>query len=103
ITVKLNAAKGYTDSEGLVKRLNDYINEKLRDVTVFVELNERDNLYYQGVQFTLTVDLNGQEINIGDGGFVDWSQKLLNHKKERMFISGVGLDVIYFVLKNDGE
>jgi hypothetical protein len=44
------------------------------------------------LQFTIIVNLNGQQIHIGDGGFVDWSQKMLNNKKERMLISAIGLE-----------
>lgn len=36
-------------------------------------------------------------INIGDGGFVDWTQKLLGNKKERCLISGIGLDRLLMI------
>lgn len=58
------------------------------------KINKINNDYYKGLQFTIIVNLNGQELNIGDGGFVDWSQKLLSNKKERMMISAIGLDKI---------
>ncbi|WP_154697463.1 hypothetical protein [Lentzea guizhouensis] len=44
--------------------------------------------YYQGLCFK--VFLHGEEI--GDGGFVDWTQRLLGNRKERLLISGVGVD-----------
>ncbi|MEU7480640.1 hypothetical protein AB0A63_32005 [Lentzea sp. NPDC042327] len=44
--------------------------------------------YYQGLCFK--VYLHGEEI--GDGGFVDWTQRLLGNRKERLLISGVGVD-----------
>jgi hypothetical protein len=31
-------------------------------------------------------------VEVGDGGMVDWSARLLNDAKERMMISGLGLD-----------
>ncbi|MBP1996208.1 hypothetical protein [Paenibacillus eucommiae] len=33
-----------------------------------------------------------KEYYIGDGGFVDWTQKMLENKKERLLISAIGLD-----------
>jgi hypothetical protein len=32
-------------------------------------------------------------IELVDGGFVDWTQKLLGNKKERLLISGTGIDL----------
>jgi hypothetical protein len=35
-----------------------------------------------------------REFEIADGGLVDWTQQLLNNKKERFFISGFGLEIL---------
>jgi len=51
--------------------------------------------YYLGVQFKLYIDHNGGEWEIADGGFVDWTQKLVGNRKERMLISGFGLELLY--------
>lgn len=48
--------------------------------------------YYVGFCFAATVDTGTERLDIGDGGFVDWSQRLLGNRKERMVISGVGID-----------
>jgi hypothetical protein len=48
----------------------------------------RQTGYYQGLCYK--VYLHGEEI--GDGGFVDWTQRLLGNRKERLLISGVGVD-----------
>jgi hypothetical protein len=48
--------------------------------------------YYVGFCFTATVDTGSERLAVGDGGFVDWSQRLLGNRKERMLISGVGID-----------
>ncbi|MBO1511060.1 hypothetical protein [Metabacillus bambusae] len=100
ITVKINASRGYNDSEGLIQKLSEHINEK-SDVSLLKNKVVRDNLYYQGLHFTIIMKLNEQEINIGDGGIVDWSQKLLGNRKERMIISGIGLDMINFLLNRE--
>jgi len=44
--------------------------------------------YYQGLCYK--VYLHGNEI--GDGGFTDWTQRLTGNRKERLLISGVGVD-----------
>ncbi|MDX8035597.1 hypothetical protein SK803_35795 [Lentzea sp. BCCO 10_0856] len=44
--------------------------------------------YYEGLCFK--VFRGGVEI--GDGGFVDWTQRLTGNRKERLLISGVGVD-----------
>jgi hypothetical protein len=92
IKVSISGRSGYTDSEGLIHNMIKYIKEKSPEIVVFVNTNKINNDYYKGLQFTIIVNLNGQEQNIGDGGFVDWSQKLLSNKKERMMISAIGLD-----------
>jgi len=48
--------------------------------------------YYKGLQFKITITINGNEIEIGDGGFVDWTQQLTGNKKERLLISGLGTE-----------
>lgn len=48
----------------------------------------RTSGYYQGLCFKVYLD--GQEI--GDGGFVDWTQRLLSDRKERLLITGIGVD-----------
>jgi hypothetical protein len=44
--------------------------------------------YYAGGWFSIDVD----GANVADGGFVDWTQKLLSDRKERCLISGVGIE-----------
>jgi len=44
--------------------------------------------YYKGLCFKVFRD----GVEIGDGGFVDWTQRLLGNRKERLLISGIGVD-----------
>jgi hypothetical protein len=53
------------------------------------------NAYYKGVQFKMIIEGAGREWEIADGGFVDWTQQLLEDKKERLLIAGFGLDLLY--------
>jgi predicted acetyltransferase len=51
-----------------------------------------ENNYYQGLQFKIKASFENTEYEIGDGGFVDWPKKILQNNKERMLISGIGLE-----------
>ncbi|MFI6102468.1 hypothetical protein ACIA8G_43550 [Lentzea sp. NPDC051213] len=44
--------------------------------------------YYKGLCFKVFRD----GVEIGDGGFTDWTQRLMGNRKERLLISGVGVD-----------
>jgi hypothetical protein len=37
---------------------------------------------------------NGEVFNLGDGGFTDWTQRLLSNAKERMLVSAIGTERI---------
>ena len=60
------------------------------------DLENEDNNYYKGINFQIYMEKENERIEIGDGGFVDWMQKMLNNKKERCLISGIGLDRLLF-------
>jgi hypothetical protein len=46
--------------------------------------------YYQRFRFHIYANQNGQDVELVDGGDVDWTQKLLNSAKERLVISAIG-------------
>ncbi len=48
--------------------------------------------YYTGLCFKVQADFGSGELEVGDGGFVDWTGKLLGNRKERLLISGYGID-----------
>lgn len=48
--------------------------------------------YYTGLCFNVYADIAGHESEIGDGGFVNWTQLLTGNRKERLLISGFGVD-----------
>lgn len=58
------------------------------DLPDVVEDPTRRTGYYDGLCFKVFRD----GVEVGDGGFVDWSRHLLADRKERMLISGVGVD-----------
>lgn len=47
--------------------------------------------YYSDACFAVhAVRSDGWRVNLGDGGFTDWTAKLLADRKERLLISGLG-------------
>ncbi len=48
--------------------------------------------YYPSLCFKLCVLDNNEEVEIGDGGLVDWTRALVGSNKERLMISGLSLE-----------
>ena len=86
--------RGYADSDGFFSRMIELVNAELPDVPVSYdsEYEDNNNNYYKGIQFKMFMEKDNEKIEIGDGGFVDWVQRMTNNKKERCLISGIGID-----------
>jgi hypothetical protein len=69
------------------------------------EAPERDSgrAYYRGLCFKVFArsGADAEMLEVGDGGFVDWTAKLLGNRKERTLISGYGIDRL--ALASQGE
>jgi hypothetical protein len=51
--------------------------------------------YYAGLCMSLWADNPaGKHMNLADGGFTDWTRRLLSNAKERLMISGIGVELI---------
>ncbi|MFE2021521.1 hypothetical protein ACFW9O_26120 [Streptomyces sp. NPDC059499] len=48
--------------------------------------------YYTGMCFKIYAGTEDHYLEVADGGFVDWSQLLIGNRKERLLISGFGVD-----------
>jgi hypothetical protein len=48
--------------------------------------------YYRRACFKINAVIAGRAIEFGDGGFTDWTERLLDDRHERLLISGAGLD-----------
>ena len=58
-------------------------------------LRESGRGYYVGVCFhVLASNAAGQEFQLVDGGFTDWTQQLLSNAKERLLVSGLGTELL---------
>lgn len=54
--------------------------------------------YYQTLCFKISIFVDGKRFEIGDGGFVDWTRRLTGNRKERLLITGLGLDRLALAL-----
>lgn len=92
LSVILRKRSGYTDADGFFDRMAELIKCELTDIPISFDFDHTDNNYYKGINFKLYVERHGETFEIGDGGFVDWIEKMTGNKKERCLISGIGLD-----------
>ena len=83
---------GYTDGEGFFDRMTELVRSELPDVPISFDLAHEDNHYYKGINFKLYMEKENGKTEIGDGGFVDWIQRMTGNRKERCMISGIGID-----------
>lgn len=96
IGYRLLCRDGYQDRSTLASRVAKHLLDTLNDVKVdILEKPEKENAYYHGIQYKIDISLHGGSWEIGDGGFVNWTQQLLQNRKERMLITGLGFEFMY--------
>ncbi|MBK5142445.1 hypothetical protein I2494_01680 [Budviciaceae bacterium BWR-B9] len=96
LSIVLRKRNGYKDSDGFFAKMSEVIQNAFPDVSLSYDSSDMDNKYYQGINFKIFVEIDGEKIEIGDGGFVDWIYQMLGSKKQKCLISGVGLDRLLF-------
>ncbi len=92
LSLTLRKRGGYTDGDGFFKRMTELIQSELPEVPLFFDLEHEGNNYYKGINYKLYVEKDNEKVEIGDGGFVDWTAKMISNNKARCLISGVGMD-----------
>ncbi len=86
--------------EKLRKPVNQLI-EKLKGFSIVLLEEPLSGDYYYPLRFQTYLITEDSEINLADGGVVDWTQKLLSNKKQRFFISACGLELVYKLLLSE--
>lgn len=92
LSVTLRRRSGYPDGEGFFQRMARVVERELPDVPVALETEDDGNQYYRGLNFKLFWTGEGETVEIGDGGFVDWVSRMTGNRRERCLISGLGLE-----------
>jgi len=88
---KLQPRGGYNEDHQLSEKV---FGEIRNEFPIVVDTSAAPNDYYQGIQFKAVINIHGEAIEIADGGFVNWTQQLMENKKERCCISGLGIDYL---------
>jgi len=92
VRFKLQKREGYP--EAFIPAVLLYLQNRLPISEITIDEMPGINNYYKGLQFKAIITLQQRDFEIADGGLVDWTQQLLNNKKERFFISGFGLELL---------
>jgi hypothetical protein len=84
------------DDNKLFEATTDFIKSKIDGFEYQkLDADQSAQQYYKRLQFKIYVVRNNKEFDIGDGGFVDWTQKLTGNKKERLLISAIGIEYLF--------
>lgn len=93
--------KGYDHDTPLISSVVSEI--KSRGIDVCIAESDLQNNYYYGMRIKVKITIEGNEYEIGDGGLLDWTQKLLANKKERMLTMGLGIQLLHLFKKQYAE
>lgn len=97
---RLTAFYGIARAVELLKILEDNILEPLRetfsDISFEIDLARFAGIgYYSTACFKISAENSvGTQFPLADGGLVPWTQSLLSSRKERLFISGLGTELL---------
>jgi hypothetical protein len=85
---------GRGDDGWLRRQVASVLHDEHTALDVVVDPDRRGGRnYYTTAAFQVhATDPDGRELNLADGGMVDWTQQLLANRKERLLISGFGLE-----------
>jgi hypothetical protein len=85
--------------DGLFAAVAESVRAAMPDRVHVVDRPDRPSgrAYYDGFCFKVFIE-GDRPLEIGDGGLVDWTQHLVQSRKERLCISGLGLDRIALAL-----
>lgn len=88
----------YTEMESCVRK---HFEDTTGQAVSMVERLHQN--YYQGVGFHIyATNKSGEKLFLADGGFTDWTQKLLGNKKERLLTSGIGTERLAYCFADNG-
>ena len=99
ISFRLIRREGYP-SEFLNEIVDFLRTQNPNTVIKNIEKPAKNINYYKGIQYKGDIVFKGKTYEIIDGGFVDWTQQLLQNKKERMLSTGFGFDFMYRILRD---
>jgi hypothetical protein len=96
------------DRPGGATRLEDRVCEPLRRRHPAARIaidraRTRGAGYYAGAAFRICVGTGERDVEIADGGLVDWARRLLGDRRERLVVSGLGVEQLASVAAGPGR
>lgn len=87
-------------TERIKKKVMEPLGEKFPDFHIASNPDRTTAVhYYQDACFYIRIkDENGIPYDVADGGFTDWTQQLLQNRKERLLTSGIGTELLQRIL-----
>ena len=103
LVIRLKALDRPGEINRVFEALATYLPASMTDVPFeIIPSSAEEQGYYQHLQFKIVIKgPDGREIEIADGGFTDWTQRLSGFRKERFLISGLGLELLYRVMSDE--
>jgi hypothetical protein len=99
IIIKFFEYKGF-DNNKLIEKIKSQFPSGRNICIKTINNSEFGIGYYIRLRFMISViNQSNQEFDYIDGGFTDWTSKLLNNKKERLLTSGIGTDFLLRTIK----
>ena len=99
LSFRLVCRGGYTDSIKLASEIKRFVQQHYPETALqIVEKSDKEIGYYKGIQYKVDIKWRDKTFEIGDGGFVDWTQQLLQNRKERLLITGFGFEFMYRIM-----
>jgi hypothetical protein len=94
LRVVLTAIRGGLDEPRLADRVAAPLAERFPEVRFELDRERQGGEpgYYVRACFRIWLGTGEEEWNLADGGFTDWSARLLGDRKERLLTSGIGLE-----------
>jgi hypothetical protein len=101
VSYRLLCRPGYDDPVRLANALQTFIVDRNPHLKIdVVENPDKAIHYYKGVQYKVNIRWKNNTYEIADGGFVDWTQQMLQNKKERFLIGGMGFEFMYRIMND---
>lgn len=100
VKIRLNALDPAKDENRLFQAVSSFLRASEPDWPVeIITMKQNEQAYYSFLQFKIVIPgPEGRDLEIADGGFTNWTQLLTGNRKERLLISGVGLELLYKML-----
>lgn len=99
VSFRFLCRSGYTDPLKLAFETRDYMLRHAPEIKIEIVTKPAKEInYYKGIQYKTDIRWKNEVFEIADGGFVDWTQQILQNRKERFLIGGIGFELMFRIM-----